>query len=50
MIMKMGQGFAWGASGGYRKVMQYVPRNPQNYPAYINDHPEIFGKYFRNKE
>jgi len=50
MIMKMEKGYAWGASGGYRKVMQYVPYQPENYPQYINEHSEIYGQYFRNRE
>lgn len=50
MQMKMEKGYAWGATGDYRKVMKYVPFCAENYPEYIVNHPEIYGKYFRNRE
>ena len=50
MHMKMENGYAWGATGDYRKVMKWVPYAPENYPQYINEHPEIYGQYFRNRE
>ena len=40
-------GLSW--EGGYpgKKVVEYIPYKPENYPAFLNEHPEIFAKYFR---
>jgi hypothetical protein len=35
--------------GGYpgKKIMDYVPYRPENYPEYVNEHPELYAKYFK---
>ncbi len=50
MRMKIENGYAWDARGNYKKVMTWVPYKPENYPQYINEHMDIYGKYFRNRE
>jgi beta-1,4-mannosyl-glycoprotein beta-1,4-N-acetylglucosaminyltransferase len=51
MIERMQKGYAWDSDfGGVHKpkdvVMEKIPYNPANYPDYVNQHPEIYEKYF----
>lgn len=51
MLEKMEKGYGWDSVPGgpyfQQVVMKHVPYAPENYPAYINEHPEIYAQYFR---
>jgi beta-1,4-mannosyl-glycoprotein beta-1,4-N-acetylglucosaminyltransferase len=49
MQFRIDEGLCW--EGGYpgKRVVQYVPYDPKNYPAYVNEHPELFAQFFRNR-
>jgi hypothetical protein len=44
---RIDNGYCW--EGGYpgEKVVELVPYKPENYPKYVNEHPEMFAKYFK---
>jgi hypothetical protein len=47
MQERIDKGYCW--EGGYpgEVVVKPVPYNPANYPVYVVQHPEIYGKYFK---
>lgn len=48
LLRKMEGGYAWDDAWPGERVMVEVPYIPQEYPEFINKHPEIYAKYFRN--
>jgi beta-1,4-mannosyl-glycoprotein beta-1,4-N-acetylglucosaminyltransferase len=47
MQERIDNGYCW--EGGYpgECVVEYIPYDPKNYPAYVNEHPEIYARYFK---
>jgi hypothetical protein len=43
---KIDKGEAWDGVWPGERVLFQVPYDPVNYPQYINEHPEIYAKYF----
>jgi hypothetical protein len=48
MKLKMERGVAWdNPNENGEVVMTHIPYDPKNYPQYVNEHPEIYSKYFK---
>lgn len=47
LLKKMEDGVGWDDMGNHHKVMRMIPYDPNYYPQYVNEHPEIFSKHFR---
>lgn len=47
LLKKMEEGIAWDDDYPGTPVFSLVPYDPANYPKYVNEHPEIFTKYFK---
>jgi beta-1,4-mannosyl-glycoprotein beta-1,4-N-acetylglucosaminyltransferase len=47
LTKKIEEGIAWDDAYPGTVVFKAVPYNPQDYPKYIVEHPEVYAKYFK---